>query len=44
MRNTEIIVALAAKKSLSASFGNCFATEAKHEAEQAYRNSVRGTV
>ncbi len=23
---------------------NCFATEAKHEAEQAYRNSVRGTV
>lgn len=25
-------------------FGNCFATETKHEAEQAYRNSVRGTV
>ena len=28
----------------SASFGNCFATEAKHEAEQAYRRNVRGTI
>ena len=25
-------------------FGNCFATEAKHEAEQAYRRNVWGTI